>query len=260
MGKIRLSQRQQEIINILKNCNGMSVDEISELFKVTSTTIRRELLFLENNMLIVRSRGYARIAGDSISPFDMRDQLFHEEKMLIAQKALEYVNPSDTIIMDSGTTIYALASKIAVSGIGKLAVVTNSLPVASVLAGKCMVMMTGGMLEESTLSLIGPNADAYIDSVVADKVFLGATGINLQAGLTVSSPLHFSIKAKMIKRAEQNFILIDSSKFNKGGFNIFCKPEEMGTIITVRTEENAEKIDQLQKMGIHIEYIDMLNT
>lgn len=256
----RLTKRQQEIVDVLKKCNGMSVDEIAERFGVTPTTIRRELLFLENNMLIVRSRGYARIAGDSVSPFETRNQLLHDEKLLIAQRALEYVNPDDTIIMDSGTTTYALASKISSSSIGKLGIVTNSLPVASILASKCLVMVTGGMVEESTLALVGPNADSCIESMVADKVFLGATGINIQAGLTTVSPLHLSVKTKMIKSADQNFVLIDSSKFNTGGLNVFCKLQEIGTIITVRTAENAEKIEYLKSIGVRVDYIDMVSV
>lgn len=254
----RLTKRQQEIVDILKKCNGMSVDEIAEKFDVTPTTIRRELLYLEENMLIVRSRGYAHIADNLVTPFEIRNQLFHNEKLLIAERAFKYINPDDTIIMDSGTTTYALANKIHLNDIGRLGIVTNSLPAASMLAGKCLVMVTGGMVEESTLALIGPDADSCIESVVADKVFLGATGVSVEAGLTAVSPLQFSIKSKMIKCAHENFVLIDSSKFNTGGLNIFCKLQEIGTIITVRTATNAEKIESLLNAGVKVDYVDLI--
>lgn len=256
----RISQRQQKIIQMLRTCDSMAVDEIAVKFNVTATTIRRDLICLENNRLILRSRGYAQIVENpSVSPFEVRKQIHSNEKMLIAQKALEYLNHASTVIIDSGTSTNALANRIAYSDIGKLAVITNSLPVASVLAGKCMVMVTGGMVEEATLALVGPDADVHIESVVADMVFIGATGIDTDAGLTVSSPLHFSIKRKMIKSAKENIILIDSSKFKTGGFNVFCKLNEIGRIITVRTKDNKDEIEKLIDKGVKIDYIDNIN-
>lgn len=254
-----LSQRQQEILALLKNSAGKSVEELAEHFQVTPTTIRREFTYLEDNLLIVRSRGYARIASENIiSPFNIRCDRSKDEKILIARKALEYIHPHDTIIMDSGTSIYMLATQMAAENLNKLVVVTNSLPVANVLSGKCRVMVCGGMLEETTMSLLGPNADAMMESVVADKLFLGATGIRLNIGLTVTAPLQYNIKTKMLKSAEQNFILVDSSKFNTIGVNVFCKLADVGTVITVRNRENADAIEKLQKAGVRIDYVDCL--
>jgi DeoR/GlpR family transcriptional regulator of sugar metabolism len=259
MNTVRLSSRQKEIIELLKISVEMSVEEIATRFQVTSTTIRRELAYLEENMLIVRSRGHARIAPTSmVSPFSIRCEKNNEEKMLLAQKAMEYIRPNDTIIMDSGTSVYALALQMAHKDIKDMVIVTNSVPIVNVLAGKCRIMVCGGMLEESTMSLLGSNADTTIDSVVADKLFIGAAGIKINVGLTITSPLQYSIKTKMLKSVEESFVMVDSSKFKTMGVNIFCRWADVGTIITVRNEENADIIEKMQRSGVRIDYVDRL--
>ncbi len=262
MKNIRLTPRQKEIIEILSSCNGMSVNDLAEHFNASTATVRRELLFLENNMLITRSHGYAHKMESVISLYEKRGQNAQEEKAQIAKIALKYIKPDDAIIMDSGTTIYALATQIAQKESKELVVITNSLPIANILVGKCMLMLTGGMVDESSLGLLGPSAESFFDSIFADKLFLGGTGLIVEDGMpahiTVKSPFQQNIKKVMIKKAREHYVLIDSSKFMATAFNTLCQLEGDNTIITIRTEENAEKIEQLERMGIKVDYIDKL--
>ena len=258
MGGITLSHRQWEIMNLLQSYKSMSVENLAEYFDVTTTTIRRELTQLEKNSLVTRSRGYAHIAEEPMfSSFDVRCQMSAQEKMLLARHAIKYIQPSDTILLDAGSTIYTLAKEIAYSDIPGLAVITYSLPIASVLARSCLTIVTGGTVDSATMSLVGPNAESSLDSVVANKLFLSTTGVNSSMGLTVTSQLSLGMKRKMMSRATEVIALIDSTKWSSAGLNIFCKLQELDRIITVRNEKNAESLKKLEDSGVHLDCIDM---
>lgn len=253
-----LTHRQWEIVNLLCNYKSMSVDDLAAHFGVTTTTIRRELSLLEQMDMVVRSRGYAHLKDvPNVSPFEARCQMHAQEKKLLAKRAMQYIQPSDTILMDGGSTVYALAKEITVSNMPDLAVITNSLPIAQTLAGHCLTISTGGTVEVNTMSLVGPNTEAAIDSVVANKLFLGATGINLSLGLTVNSQLCLGVKKRMMEHATERIVLLDSKKWMSSGMNIFCKLDEVDRIITIRNSENSEKIAVLQQRGVCLDCVDM---
>lgn len=258
MGGIALSHRQWEIVNLLQSYKSMSVENLAEYFEVTTTTIRRELMQLEKCSLITRSRGYAHIVeAPTVSPFDVRCQMCAQEKLLLARHALKYLQPSDTILLDAGSTIYTFAKEIAASDIPGLAVITYSIPIASILARNCLTIITGGTVDSATMSLVGPNAENSLDSVVANKLFLSTTGVNSDMGLTVTSQLSLGMKRKMMSRATEVFALIDSTKWSSAGLNIFCKLQELDHIITIRNEKNAESLKKLEDSGVKLDCIDM---
>lgn len=259
MHRAGLSDRQFRIVELLETGGKMSVNELAEHFNVTPTTIRRELIQLEAEDLIRRSHGYAQTVdrkdNQPISTFEYRRHSREAEKRLIAKRAMEYIKPCDTIIIDSGTTNLALAEALAETEIPELSIVTNSLPVANVLAYKYRVAMTGGIIDSTTMCLIGHDAESYFDNVSADKVFLGTTGINTAAGLTVISPFHYNVKRKMMQSASKVIVLADSAKFKSGGFNVVCSFEPLDVIITVRNESNSDDMDVLQEKGVKFDCI-----
>lgn len=259
MQKTGLSDRQFQIVELLETCGKLSVNELAEGFGVTPTTIRRDLIHLEAEEFIKRSHGYAQTADrkedQTLSAFEYRKRFKEAEKRLISKRALDYIKPNDTIIIDSGTTNLALAEALAESDIPELSIVTNSLPVANALAFKYRVALTGGIIDSTTMCLIGHDAERCFDNVSADKVFLGTTGINTSFGLTVVSPFLYSIKRKMIQSASKVIVLADSSKFKSGGFNVVCSFEPLDTIITVRNDSNSEDIDALQEKGVKFDCI-----
>lgn len=246
-------KRQNEIIKILQENHSMSVESIAEYFNVTPTSIRRDLILLEKNKFITRSRGYAHIAeSQNVSEFEIRKSVNSEEKQKIAAVAASMIKPRESVILDSGTTTLALANYLKNNVIPNISFITNSVPAAIALASKYLVVLSGGILQERNMSLIGPDADRYFQSIVADKVFIGATGVHSTLGLTSSSPFHGSIKKHMVHSSAEVIALIDSSKFSITGINVFCSFNEVKTIITCACKENEAKLNEIAKRGVNI--------
>jgi len=252
-----LSSRQQMIVNILNEREEIAVQELADLLEVTSATIRRELTLLAEKGIVIRKHGYACLNNHPAkdrSVFGIRLALHREEKLLIAQRAIQYLSVEDSsIILDSGTTTYAMAELLAKSKEDRrLSVITNGVPIVSCCPGNTN-MICGGFVEEASLAVVGHTAEAYFDTILADVAFIGANGVLISEGPTVSSPFHMEIKRKMMSRAGRSLILIDPYKFKARGISKLCSFKDIYALITIRTDFNSEQIDFLRKEGIRVD-------
>ena len=100
-------QRRDEIIRMLKESRSLSVQDLSEHFNVSGTTIRTDLTVLEEQGYLRRTHGGAVLPQPPASYFrelGIQERSRLKEKQAIAEAALQYVSPYDTILIDNGTT------------------------------------------------------------------------------------------------------------------------------------------------------------
>src|SRR5690606_39660831 len=138
---------------------------------VTERTLRRDLQRLEAMGLLRRTRGGAvstRLHAVEGPPAEMRLGQMVEEKRRIAALAVSRIQKGDRIILDSGTTTLEIAR--ALPHDYDLSVVTNNVMVLSELARRddIEVVLCGGCLRRTTLSIIGPYAEQLLNGVRAD--------------------------------------------------------------------------------------------
>lgn len=247
--------RKSRIIKLLHNRDRVHVNEIAEHFGVTPTSIRRDLAQLEANGIIKRTHGHAQLAPQAgVQDYHRRGANFSEEKRRIALAALAMIHGGQSLLFDSGSTTLALANELAGVGHEGVTVITASLPAAIVLASRCQVLMSGGLVQADDMSLIGPEADAYMRSITSDLAFIGSSGVRPGVGLTASSPFLVSIKKQMLAATKRAVALIDSSKFTHDGVHLFTAfaDRQIKTVVTVRNEFNARQLDDLADMGVEI--------
>ena len=105
------NQRREKIFELLKEDGHTKVMALSKIFKVSEVTVRHDLEWLENKGLISREHGgaYLKNMDMSVRNFKLLNQENLNEKVVIAQKALEYIHDGDTIILDSGSTTSEIA-------------------------------------------------------------------------------------------------------------------------------------------------------
>ncbi|MGL4985994.1 MAG: DeoR/GlpR family DNA-binding transcription regulator [Treponemataceae bacterium] len=248
------TKRQHEIIRLLQIKNIMRVSDIADHLKVTQTSIRRDLMQLEQDNVISRSHGQAKLTYfQEAQKLSVRYELNIQEKKEIARAAYQLIKPNDSVILDSGTSTLALAEVLSQKPL-PLSLITNSIPVATALASeqKMHITVSGGLLHPETMSLLGPDCDTFYEKIVADTAFIGSTGIHPIAGLTSSSPFQVSLKRKIIQSASKVIALVDSSKFLSSGINIFCGFDRLFCIITSKTKENKAILANLKEKGVKI--------
>ncbi len=243
------SYRLDQIYSILLRDKHATVEALAEQFHVTPTTIRRDLLALEDRKLIYRTRGSAFLLGDGESEAN----IFMEEKKRIAAAAAKLIQPGMSIALDSGSTVGALVNHlINDEGMYNLDFVTHSPVNALQISKRFNTSIPGGSLVPNSEFMVGLEVEEFYQKIHVDIAFLASTGVYNCSGLTVSYPLQLQVKRCSALCADRRIALLDSSKFSRRGIYVFCNFKEIDTLITVKTKENEAQIKRIEDMGVQV--------
>ncbi|BBG05209.1 MULTISPECIES: DeoR/GlpR family DNA-binding transcription regulator [Pseudonocardia] len=228
------AERQQWLLDRTRDRGRIDVAATAEELAVTPETIRRDLGTLERQGLVRRVHGGA-IPADLLSfepGVTQRDTQAGAEKERIAKAALAELGGASTVLLDAGTTTARLAG--ALPRDRDITVVTNSLPIASTLAGRpnLALRLLGGRVRGTTLATVDDWATGALADLTVDLAFLGTNGFSAGHGLTTPDPDEGAIKRAMIRAARRSVVLADASKFGTDQFVRFGTLAEIDTLIT----------------------------
>jgi len=248
-------ERRDYILQEIRKQGNIKVKEISNRFKVSEVTIRKDLKLLEMKNLLLRVRGgaislkYNHISEDD--PISEKQQKNYREKQLIGKKAASLINENDTIILDSGTTTLEVAKNL--QKFHNLSIITNALNIALILNEykKFPVIMPGGYLREKSMSLVGPIAESFLKNFYCDKLFLGVDSFNPERGVATLNMEEASMNQTMISVSREVIAVFDSSKFNRDGFAFIAPITRITTIVTDSGIPQKTKTE-LEQLGIRV--------
>src|SRR5690606_6125928 len=145
----------------------------------------------------------------------VKETINSDEKNRIAKAAVEMIEDNDSILIGSGTTAYAVARHLSPNH--PLTVITPALKVALELCNKpnIEVLQLGGLIRSNSSSVAGQYAIRILDDISCGILFLGADGIDLEFGISISNLPEATLNQKMIETSQKIAILADSSKFGK---------------------------------------------
>lgn len=228
------TNRQLRILNHLAIHAELDVIELSELLSVSPSTVRRELSIMEGSGLLVRLHGAARLPSPISyeAPYEKRAADHIENKRRIAAAAKGLIAPNSVIGIMGGTTCTELARQM--RAIERITVVTNALNIPLEMQGSVAkrVMVTGGILNENSYELVGSQASASLENVHLAMAFVGASGVSLEFGFSMSDEQEADIGRAYIQAAERTVVLADSSKLGRLTFARLCPLNGVHTLIT----------------------------
>ncbi len=244
--------RQEKIRFLLQKHGHLTVSELAEQFGVSEMTIRRDLRQLASMGLVQREHGKAVFPQNP----QIRNAVFitrlgeaHKEKIAIGRAAVDLISEGESIIIDSGTTTLAVALALT----KKCIVVTNSLPVADVLGMRpdITTVLTGGEVQRETYSLMGPMTRENLGGFNADKLFLAATGVHGEKGLSTTSMAESEVKQAMIHSAKEVILVAHSEKLGQIYYHTFAKWEKITKFIT-DSGADPDMVRQIEKNGVEV--------
>ncbi len=192
-----------------------TIQDIADAVGASLATVRRDLQILQDLGAVDRVHGGASIAeGSSVElAFQEREKRQLSAKRAIANLAYEQLSPRTTIFLDAGTTVLQLAKLIRINPI-QLRIFTNGLIVAQEFMNipNLEVVLLGGQLRSENASLVGPQAEAMLEMVWFDQLFLGASAISGDGALYSVDSAEASLNRRMLARSANRFVLADSSK------------------------------------------------
>lgn len=236
------AKRHEQIIKFVNKNKTVSVDDLSNLLKVSKVTIRRDLDELFAQGLLLRTYGGATSVLSYLSqeiPSNEKSSLFVEEKRRIGKAAVKLINDDDVIVLDSGTTTFEIAKQLN----HRVTVITNDLKIAMELCLRDYVTLyiTGGLVENNIFSTTGKATENFLNEFHADISFLAADAISLRYGITNRTVSQVPIKRSIARTGAEKILVADHSKFEKEALANIGLLDELNVIITDQMEENIKK-------------------
>jgi len=249
-----IDERRGLILDLVRQQRRVTVAELAERFKTSLVTIRADLAALAADGALVRTRGGALPLRDEEElPIDVKQTLHQEQKQRIAVAAAGLIRDGETILLDSGTTTYALACQIRGLALTGINVITNALNIATVLAPVPHVnlIMPGGQLREQSFSLSGPIAVNALSSLHADRLFLGVDSLDPEIGLMTPYLQEAQFNAQMIRIARQVVAVADSSKLMRRNLSVIASVDQLHMLIT-DSGANPDTVAELRHRGVEV--------
>lgn len=236
-----INKRREEIAGMLLKKDKVTVRELADIFDVSTETIRKDLLALQNKGLIKKNKGSAEILIESnASAYAKKSEKAVDLKKEIAQTAAQLIPENSVIFMDAGSTSYQLARQLIMRK--DLIVITNFSPVAELMnANEIKVIQIGGEVRAVSGAATGMLAIYCINKVHADIAFLGASGISDLRGPCVENFPEAEVKEAMINNAEKVYVMADSTKM---GHTAIARYADWSEITGLVTDSKLDKKDK----------------
>lgn len=224
--------RKKEILEYLSDVEYRTLNDLAKKCNVSMNTIRRDINELAEENYVQKFYGGVSLVRKKDSTYENRITSNLKEKQRIAAYAASLVQDNDIIFIDSGSTTSLLVDYMDPNY--KLTIVTNNLHIVSkiIQIEQWDLIMVGSNLRHSSQSLINVHNWDYLDSLNLNKAFIAATGLTIKSGATNTDNGETIIKTQLMKRSNESYLMLDSSKFDQTSLITFAKIEDFCKIIT----------------------------
>lgn len=244
--------RRERVRQIVGSRGIVRIEDLRGELGVSLATVRRDLDELESAGKLRRVHGGAMAVDERVSEplFDAKAAEAASEKQRIAECALGLLKRDDTIFLDSGSTVLALARLL--HGWDRLTVVTNSLPAAVELTGRGpRLIVIGGELRATSQAIVGPLTKLLLDELFIDRAFMGTYALSLDDGMSTTDPAEAFSKNLVVQRAREVILLADSRKVGRHSFVRAGTLDQVDVLITDEgIEDRAVRL--MERRGIRV--------
>jgi DeoR family transcriptional regulator, ulaG and ulaABCDEF operon transcriptional repressor len=260
--KMHAAERERVIVDLLERRGFLAFRDLEKRVDASPATLRRDLERMASEGRIERVRGGARLLTSGAekpsahAPGGLMGRPFHEnigrnrlQKERIGATAARLCGPGEAIMIDGGSTTLQMCEHL--EGLN-LQVLTNSLHIVSALLpqpGTRIHVPAGAVFREQDIILATGSEDS-MPRFHAPKLFMGAASVGAQ-GVMQADPILVASERRLIDRAEELILLVDSSKFDSSSGNVVCELDEIDVIVT--DEGIADRQAQLlESAGIRL--------
>lgn len=232
--KKRAVQSRREAIRTRVEEQGFcSISELSSLTGVSEMTTRRDVqVLVEKKVLKSFHGGVSAFPSKDFqgSNYTKREFRAGHLKQALAQRAAALVSNDDSISLDTGTTITALAREI--NTFERLSIVTASIPALNALQKDkdFAITVLGGSYNSSSQSISGAAAIDAIQNVHVDIFFLSASRVS-ERGVYCGNDYDAGTKRALIEVADLVVLVCDSSKFEQSAVAKVCGWESVDVFV-----------------------------
>jgi len=206
-------ERLENIMNILKKYNYVTVKFLTQELHYSTATINRDLNILQNQKLVKRSYGGVELIKSRGVPFIFRYQKMRASKNKIGKKAAEFINDGDTIFIDGSTTAQYIGKYILEKK--DITVITNNISLVTYLSEYGInVICLGGTVVEKPSVLGCAETVEFAMRYKADKCFFSTAAATSDGNIYIGSGFWALLIRIMIQNSKEAFYLVDHEKID----------------------------------------------
>jgi len=234
-------ERRQRVLDLVSTKGFATLADLALEIQVSESTVRRDLEFWHQQGNLRRTHGGAIFVGDgsSFPALEERIDAQLEEKRAIARAAVGRICDGDTVLLDGGTTTLEAARLL----LGRsIQVVTNSLPIAALLAGsrETDLVLLGGYIYPKTGVALGPFTVRMMQDLHVHQTLLSVSGLT-ERGLFNSNLLLVETERAMMRCADEVVLLADHTKVGRPALAFLCEWSEIDLLVIDRKLEDRKK-------------------
>ena len=229
-----IHERKREIVEHLNQHNGIaSMNYLCKRLYASRSTIRRDLISLEEDGIIKRAHGYVSLIVKSAkeSPIGMRQIENQDKKQSIAKKTDSLIKDGMVIFLDSSSTVCQLAPILKTKH--NITIITNGINIANELshAQNLTCFLCPGVLKHQSLSIVGEFTSEFIKNFHAELAILSCKAIR-ENGVFEGDDSQGLVKKSMMENADKTILLCDTTKENAVGFFKTSDFEKLSCLIS----------------------------
>ena len=252
------TKRRQLILEFIQEHDIVEINEICKKFEISIPTVHRDLIHLEEEGFLRKVRGGATSQPSKIfeTSYHNRARLFPDEKKRIARYALRFISNDMSMMFDNSTTVQTMARML--GSFHGLTVITYFEEVIHELSRpgyQIAVVSTGGELDRTHQTLVGPIVEATLKDMHVPIAFISTPAVSPALGIMHPYSDECRRKQLIIQAAEEVILMVDHSKFEKTALNIVATLGKIKRIVTDQ-ELDAESTNQILSQGVELHVAD----
>ena len=229
----QLNKRQEDILTLAEKEGYVSVDNLAQTFEVTQQTIRRDMGYLSDLELLVRTHGGAFFAsGVKNFAYKSRKDLASDEKREIANVVAEIIPNNSSIILNIGTTTERVAE--ALLDHQGLKVITNNINIVNIFShsNDAQVWLAGGRVRKSDSAIIGDNTADYFKEFKVDYAIVGISAIDNDGSLMDFDRRESTVSKAIFENSRKLILVADDIKFQRTAPMVTGNISEVDILVT----------------------------
>lgn len=242
------AERRAWILASLRAVGFLSIADLARELSVSQMTIRRDLHMLEGAGDVRLVHGGAGLVPRALRGSALPDDGHAAARERIAARAVDLIDPTDTVAIDAGATAHAVALALP-EGFGGC-VITHPLPVLQ-LRTSCpgaRVVALGGELLPGRHAFAGPTTEAALTQLRVRTLFLAPSGIDAR-GMYAHSPAEASIQRRLMAIADVVVLVAADDAFESSAPVRIAPLERLRAVVTDRRPP-AEVAGVLRRAGV----------
>lgn len=244
--------RQRAIADAVMSEGAIRIEALAERFEISLMTAHRDLDELESRGLLRKSRGVATALSSTLVESSDVYRLGQQAplKAALAEAALDFIEPGQSLILDDSTTVLHLSQMLHARA--PLTVITNVLTLMNELNGVRGISLValGGTYYNWCSAFMGSFTAEAIQRLRADLFIMSTAAITDDIAFHQSEET-VQTKRAMFEVAAKRILLVDHTKFERRALHAIARLDEFDHVI-LDAETPIEHIERLRNKGVNV--------